>query len=83
MGFGMTETYLVFRAGPDNETEVTHVCSSYSLAAKRARGITLLWGPSGKDEWVQDGNRYFSTCFSYHVWLESFELDAGSEITNE
>ena len=73
--------WLVFRKGPDQDQEVTHVCTSYSLAADRARGLTLLWGPVGN--WIQDGNRYFNRDLEHHVWFESYCLDVGSEITPE
>lgn len=71
------EIWIVCRSGPDNDREVTHVCSTYELAAKRARGLTLLWGPT--NDWIQDGNRYFSKCLEYHVEFESRYLDAGLE----
>ena len=71
------DIWIVTRRGPDNEDEVTHICSTYELAAKRARGITLLWGPP--DDWIQDGNRHFSKCLGYHVWWESKILDGGLE----
>ncbi len=71
------DVWIVQLRGPDNESEITHVCSTYDLAAKRARGVTLLWGPP--DTWIQDGNRYYSRCLSYHVWFDSKCLDAGLE----